>query len=115
MKIVPAMQVEPEEVPEQGAQGASVRWLLSRKEGAPTVALRLFEIQPGGCTPFHHHAWEHEVFVLEGRVEVVAESGPVLLSPWDALLVFPDEQHQFRNTGEAPARLLCLIPLPKEQ
>jgi quercetin dioxygenase-like cupin family protein len=111
MKIVHSHEVAAQPVQEEGAKGATVRWLISRPEGAPNFAMRLFELQPGGSTPRHSHAWEHEVFILEGSVEIWSERGPVQVSSGDAVLVLPDEQHQFRNTGQSPARFLCLVPL----
>lgn len=112
MKLVHASEVEPEEVTEEGAAATTVRWLLSRPEGAPNFAMRLFELAPGGRTPLHEHAWEHEVFVLEGQAEVVSKEGPVELQTGTAVLVLPGETHQFRNTGGGAARFLCMIPLP---
>lgn len=112
MKIINSADVPTQPVTEEGAHAATVRWLLAQPEGAPTFAMRLFELQPGGCTPLHQHAWEHEIFVLEGSLELVSPTGPLPLSPGDAVLVLPDEQHQFRNTGRDAARMLCLIPLP---
>jgi quercetin dioxygenase-like cupin family protein len=41
--------------------------------GAPNFVMRLFEIDPDGYSPFHTHAWEHEVFVLEGEGTVLTE------------------------------------------
>lgn len=111
MKIVISGEVTAQPVQEEGAKGATIRWLIGRPEGAPNFAMRLFELEPGGSTPFHAHAWEHEVFVLEGPAEVRTESTATPVSPGDAVLVMPDEQHQFRNTGQSPARFLCMIPL----
>ena len=112
MKVVHSADVSPQPVTEEGARGATVRWLLSRPEGAPNFAMRLFELAPAGCTPLHDHSWEHEVFLLEGRAELVQPSGPTQLAAGDAVLVLPGERHQFRNTADRPARFLCLIPLP---
>lgn len=114
MKIVRAAEVRPEPVSEPGARGVTVRWLIAREQGAPNFAMRLFELARGGSTPLHQHPWEHEVFVVEGRGEVVGEAGARPLAPSDAVLVLPGEVHQFRNTGEGRARFLCLIPLPQE-
>ena len=114
MRVVHSSQVEAQPVTEAGARGTTVRWLLSRPEGAPNFALRLFELGPGGCTPLHEHSWEHEVFLLEGRVEVAGEPGPAEVSVGDAVLIPPGERHQFRNLGEGPAHLLCIIPLPEK-
>jgi len=114
MKVVHSSEIEAKPVSEEGARGATVRWLLARPEGAPSFAMRLFELAPGGQTPSHEHAWEHEVFVLDGDLEVVTASGCVALGAGDAVLTMPQERHQFRNTAEAAAHFLCLIPLPEE-
>lgn len=113
MRVVDSARMEPQEVEEQGAEGVTVRWLIARPEGAPNFAMRLFEVKPGGHTPRHAHAWEHEVFVLEGEMEVVREEGTTAVGSGTALLVLPNEGHQFRNTGAQPVRFLCLIPLPE--
>ena len=115
MKIIPSLNVRAQPVEDPGASKTTVRWLISRPEGAPNFAMRSFEVQPGGSTPLHEHPWEHEVYILDGRAEVVAESGPTAVNPGDAVLVLPGERHQFRNVGATLARFLCLIPLPKEE
>jgi quercetin dioxygenase-like cupin family protein len=47
--------------------------LITKEMGAPNFVMRLFEIDPDGYSPFHTHAWEHEVFVLEGEGTVLTE------------------------------------------
>ena len=113
MKIVHAYALPAQPVAEEGASGVTVRWLLAKSEGAPNFAMRLFEVQPGGSTPLHTHLWEHEVFELDGPAEVVTEEGPRTLAAGDAVLVLPEERHQFRNTGAGVVRFLCMIPMPE--
>jgi quercetin dioxygenase-like cupin family protein len=110
MHIVSSAQVAAEEVVEEGAHLTTIRWLISDKEGAPNFAMRLFELEPGGYTPFHNHSWEHEVFILDGTGEITTATGPRAVKQGDAILVLPDEKHQFRNTGSQPLRFICLIP-----
>jgi quercetin dioxygenase-like cupin family protein len=114
MRVVRAEEVPAQHVNEEGAQGTTVRWLISGPEGAPTFAMRVFEVGPGGNTPLHDHEWEHEVYILEGEAEVVSEAGAQPVSAGDAVLILPGERHQFRNRGGAGARFLCMIPLPDE-
>ena len=95
---------------EGGSEKTTVRWLISKKEGAPNFAMRLFEIGPGGHTPLHRHPWEHEAFVLEGKGVVASDQGDVPISGGFAAFVPEDELHQFRNTGAEPLRILCMIP-----
>jgi quercetin dioxygenase-like cupin family protein len=109
MHIVSSNQVVAEEV-EEGAHLTTIRWLITAKEGAPNFAMRLFELAPGGYTPYHSHSWEHEVFILDGTGEITTETDPRAIKQGDAILVLPDEKHQFRSTGPQPLRFICLIP-----
>ena len=110
MNIKNHQNVKPRSVEMEGAQGCTVRPLVSQDDGAPTFAMRQFEVAPGGHTPRHFHPYEHEVFVLEGTGEVWEVDQPHPLKPGDVVLVKPDEVHQFRNTGQVPLKFLCLIP-----
>jgi quercetin dioxygenase-like cupin family protein len=112
MKLRSENEVKTEKV-EDGAAGTTVRWLIGEGEGAPNFALRLFEIEPGGFTPLHTHPWEHEVYILQGRAEIASQAGPVAAKAGEAILIEPEEKHQFRNTGENEMlRFICIIPLP---
>ena len=67
MKHIHYTNIELEIPKEDGIKDVQVRWLITKKDGAPSFAMRLFEIQPNGYTPLHQHDWEHEVFILEGN------------------------------------------------
>ncbi len=110
MKVRSAQQVDEQPVMMEGAVGCTVRWLLDPRDGAPNFAMRQFEVAPGGHTPLHHHPYEHEVYVLEGRGTVLQGDHAHELKAGDVVLVEPDELHQFRNTGDSPLRFLCLVP-----
>lgn len=110
MKINHYEEIAAQPVEMEGASGCQVRWLVSEKDGAPTFAMRQFEVSPGGHTPRHHHPYEHELFVLEGNGVVCEGDHEHKLKQGDVVFVKPDEVHQFRNTGDAPMKLLCLIP-----
>jgi quercetin dioxygenase-like cupin family protein len=114
MKLIQLSDVTAEAVTDEGASGVSIRLLISQAEGAPNFAMRLFEVAPGGHTPFHEHAWEHEVYVVKGPVEVVTEQGPTEANTGDSVLMPPGERHQFRNNGPTLARFLCVIPHPRQ-
>ena len=110
MKINAAHEVASAPVTMPGAHGCQVRWLLDEKQGAPNFAMRQFEVEPGGYTPKHSHPYEHEIFVLEGQGVVAEGDDERPLRAGDCVLVLPDEVHQFRNTGTAPLKFLCLVP-----
>jgi len=93
------------------AQGVKIRWVIDETIGAPNFAMRHFEIAPGGQTPFHEHVWEHEVFILSGMGVVVSDGGETSFGPGDVIFMPGGEKHNFRNTGDEPVTLLCLVPL----
>jgi quercetin dioxygenase-like cupin family protein len=69
LKIINYKNIKPE--PEMhSAKGVSVRWLITKKMGAPNFAMRLFEVDQNGSSPNHEHPWEHEVFILDGEGRV---------------------------------------------
>ncbi len=100
-------------VTDEGAAGIEIREVFTGREGAPTFAMRRFDVAPGGHTPFHTHPWEHEVYILEGEGELRTEDGGRRFHQGDALLVPPNVRHQFAGTATAAMRFLCMIPVQK--
>ncbi|MDY6915946.1 MAG: cupin domain-containing protein [Candidatus Cloacimonadota bacterium] len=110
MKLKNFKDIPLEEVNVEGAKGAKIRWLISQKDNAPNFAMRMFEVEKGGHTPFHEHEWEHEVYVLEGKGQFVTEWGERPFQAGDVIFVDPQEKHQFKNVGDNTMRFLCIIP-----
>ena len=96
-----------------GTSKVTIRWLIGEDTGAKNFFMRLFEIHVGGYTPLHLHDWEHEVIILEGEGTVVCEDEAKLFRAGDVIFIYPNESHQFRNTGKNLVKLLCLIPNKK--
>jgi quercetin dioxygenase-like cupin family protein len=111
MKHVHYTDVMLETPTEQGVKDVKVRWLISKKDDAQHFAMRLFEVQAGGCSPLHQHDWEHEVFILEGTGVLRDKTHEEPLKPGDVVFVKPMEWHQFVNTGKKLLKFLCLIPI----
>ena len=112
MKVVHCDNIPFGLVEMDGARGVRLRCLIGPEDGAPSFTMREFEIAPGGCTPKHTHRYEHEVYVLEGNGVVLVGGDEHPLRPGTVALVPPEVLHQFRNTGSARLRFLCLIPHP---
>ena len=107
IKDVPA-----EPVKMDGAENVNVRVLFGPKDGAPTFAMRLFELAPAGHTPYHEHPFEHEVIAMDGEILIVTENGKKSLSIGDIVMIMPGEKHQFRNISDSkPASFICLVPV----
>ena len=98
----------------EGTKGVAFKPLVAEEMGAPNFYMRLFDVAPGGNTPKHSHDWEHEVYVVKGSGKIVLESTQEPLSEGDAVLVMPNELHQFVNDGTSPMRMICVIPRPDD-
>jgi quercetin dioxygenase-like cupin family protein len=112
MKVIHYEQVEAASVQIEGAVNCKMRCLISPEDAAPSFSMRLFEVAPGGHTPHHSHGYEHEVFILEGSGVVLENNTEHPLRPGTAVLVPPNQVHQFRNTGSQSMKFLCFIPHP---
>jgi quercetin dioxygenase-like cupin family protein len=112
MKVVYYEQVEQVPVNTEGSVGCKIRCLIGADDAAPSFTMRQFEVAPGGHTPNHQHAHEHEVFVLEGTGVALEGDRQYPLQAGSVVFVPPNHPHQFRNTGATPLKFLCLIPHP---
>jgi len=106
-------RVESKTMTMPGASGVTMRLMLGRADGAPTFAMRLFEVSPGGHTPYHQHNYEHEVLILEGQC--VLSSGDLAchdrtVQAGDVVFIPANELHQFRNPGDSKVKFMCMVP-----
>jgi quercetin dioxygenase-like cupin family protein len=115
MKLTHYDQIELEPVYAEGAVGAKIRWMVAQKDGAPNFALRMFEVEPGGYTPYHSHAWEHEIYVLDGMGALQTERGDLPFTINDVMYIDPGMMHSFKNTGSSILKFLCIIPHEKPE
>jgi quercetin dioxygenase-like cupin family protein len=105
---------EREETPVElaGSKNVFVRWLVGRRTGAKTYAMRHFEIKPGGIIPLHTHSEEHEIFVLEGEAKCLGDMEGLVAKKDDVVFVPSDLPHGYDNTeGSKSFRFICVIPL----
>jgi quercetin dioxygenase-like cupin family protein len=105
------LDVPAEPVTMAGAEAVTIRWLLGKDSPAPNFYLRLFEVQPGGHSPYHTHAMEHEIFILEGQGQINAKGNALPVSAGCFALVEPNEEHKFENIGKSVLKFLCIIPI----
>ena len=110
MKHVHYTDVDAKDVDVEGAKKAKIRWLITKKDGAKNFTMRLFDVEPGGCTPLHQHDWEHEVFIVSGSGELRDKENKDPFKQGDVIFVPSMEWHQFVNTGSEVLQFICVIP-----
>ncbi len=106
-----AAEVEAREVVTEGAVKVRIRWLISKKDGAPNFQMRLFDVGPGGRTPLHVHEWEHEVYILEGTGKLACEGEEYSFEKGFYAFVPAGREHSFVNTGEGTLSFICIVPV----
>jgi quercetin dioxygenase-like cupin family protein len=92
------------------AKGVAARVVIGQQDGGNHFYMRVFEISPGGHTPRHTHAWEHEMFVHGGAGEVYGNGRWTPVKPGNVVLIPGEEEHQIRNSGEELLVVVCLVP-----
>lgn len=115
MKIVTLDAVPATAVDSPEMKGVTKQVPVGVADGTPTMSLRVFSVEPGGHTPYHHHPWEHINYILEGNGVMVDEDGrerPIVAGEF--ALILPDEVHQFRNTGDTTLKFVCMVPRERE-
>ena len=94
----------------EGADKAKMRLVIGKDHGAPNFYMRIFELEPGGHTPYHQHPFEHENYIMDGKGELVREDGKEPLKVGDIVFIPGGVMHQYRNAGKEVFRFICLIP-----
>lgn len=111
MKIVNVKDVKPEPG-EEGCEGMTVRWLITAADGAKNCLMRVFEIEPGGASPYHSHVWEQVFYVLGGSGRLTTEGKAFDLEPGVAAYLPPRRLHRVESIGNKPLVVLeCAPPL----
>ena len=110
MKLSKYTDIKPTNFDNGPAKGVAARVLIGKADGAPNFCMRAFEIAPGGHTPKHAHAWEHEMFVHAGAGEVFGNGQWQKMAAGHVIFIPGHEEHQMKNTGREPLVVVCLVP-----
>jgi quercetin dioxygenase-like cupin family protein len=84
--------------------------MITASDGAPTFAMRIFDLAAGAETPYHHHPWEHEVFIARGTGVVKSEHGDRPFATGDTVFIAGNEPHCF--VADSAVQFVCVIPSP---
>jgi quercetin dioxygenase-like cupin family protein len=92
------------------SQGTTIRVFIPKEE-APHYIMRRFDIQAGGSIGVHSHPEEHEIYVLEGELQLIDGDGnKEKVVAGEFVFVPSDEPHGYANEGKKAAAFICVIP-----
>ncbi len=86
------------------------RVVIGQADGADNFCMRVFEVAPEGHTPFHEHAWEHEIFFHQGKGNVFCQGEWKAIQSGSVVFIPGGEEHQIKNAGSDPLTFVCLVP-----
>ncbi|MHA1647864.1 MAG: cupin domain-containing protein [Promethearchaeota archaeon] len=110
MKHFEHTKITKKPVTQFGSEKTAIQVFISEEE-APNFIMRRFEIQPGGNIGVHNHPWEHEMFVLEGKMQLIDEKGDKEeVHAGEFIFMPPNESHGYENTSDQPVSFICVIP-----
>ncbi len=99
--------------PETFAEGVQIRWVFSRKkDGVPNFSMRHFTLKKGALIKLHSHDWEHEIYMIRGKLRVKAGDDEAVVGSGYAVYVPPNKPHSFEALEDT--ELLCFIPCKGE-
>jgi mannose-6-phosphate isomerase-like protein (cupin superfamily) len=100
-----------------GGDGAIRVCSFFKEQSRTGVNLHVWELAPGVSEGNHVHAgddnYEETYYFLQGRGVMWIEGEDVPVQAGDAVLVPPDVDHGFRNTGDELLRLVLLFGKPR--
>lgn len=95
-------------------KGMLKKLIIGSKDGNPTMALRIMEVEVDGYSPFHSHEWEHINYILSGVGILRTITGEFPLLPGMSVFVESNEKHQYVNTGKEKFKFICMVPVERE-
>jgi quercetin dioxygenase-like cupin family protein len=112
MKHIQSQEVATDVVREPGAKQATIKRLIDTTDGADRFVLSLFELLPNGSTPPHYHEWEHEIFILQGTMQLMLpqEKRMVQLQAGDVIFIPRNEPHGFMTGADETCQFLVVAP-----
>lgn len=114
MEFYHHISVEKKPVTDYGSTKTTIQVLIN-PETAPNFIMRRFEIGPGGNIGIHDHGNEHEIFVIEGEMDLLDKNGKKTHVTKDQFIFMPgDEPHGYENKSESKVVFLCVVPKKKE-
>ena len=93
--------------------GVTVQRFISRQDNSNNLEIRYFDIEPGACSNFEKHNYEHAVLVLRGSGTVQLGEEVHRIGMGDAVFVESDEVHRLVAGPDEPLGFMCAV-LDKE-
>jgi len=89
---------------------ASIRVLVSPKEGWKGYVMREIEVEKEGFTPKHFHPWPHVNYIISGQGSLYLDGQETLVEAGSYAYIPANLLHQFKNVGKDTFKFICIVP-----
>lgn len=103
-------KVSSEKIINPEVKNAFMQTLISPKEGWEGYVMRILQLEEGGYSPKHSHAWPHINYILEGKGTLFIQNEENIIEKGSYAYVPSNALHQFKNTGHEPLKFICIVP-----
>lgn len=103
-------QLEKKALSSVEVKNASIKVLVSPKEGWDGYVMRVLDVEKEGYTPKHSHPWPHINYVISGEGELMLDGKIEKVSAGSYAYIPGNTLHQFRNIGESTFTFICIVP-----
>jgi quercetin dioxygenase-like cupin family protein len=100
------------DLPHLSVVGDTYTILLSGDDTGGRFTLIDMYVPPGGGPPLHRHDYEETFVILDGRLDLTFRGTTQVADAGTTVNVPANAPHQFHNSSDAPARLLCITAPP---
>ena len=91
-------------------KGRVRNYIANKHLGTAQTDIHENTINPGVTVPWHLHATEEIIVVLEGQGEYLTEGQSEPYKGGDVLIIPARVKHALRNTGDRQIRQICVFP-----
>lgn len=84
--------------------------LVGPKQGWKDHVMRMFTLDAGGSAPHHSHPWQHIIYAVEGKGNLLMDGKDYPLVPGSVAYIPDDIDHQISNAGEQKFVFICIVP-----
>lgn len=91
-------------------KGATMKALISPKNGWDGYVMRLFELETDGYSPRHTHPWPHINYIISGKGKLHLDGKDIDIESGSFAYVPSNKLHQFSNTGDEVLEFICIVP-----
>ncbi len=103
-------QLESKVLTSSEVRDASMKVLVSPKEGWEGYVMRVLEVKEEGYTPKHQHPWPHINYVIEGDGELMIQGETQKIKAGSYAYIPGNTLHQFKNVGKGIFKFICIVP-----